>query len=614
MWDASGSLSKTNALLLAGAAAVLALLVYANSLFNGFAYDDVWIVEGRAVVHGFGQLQQLLTSDYWPARFGSGLYRPLTLFSFAVDWSVWGGDPFGFHLTNVLLHAAVTALLTLLLFRLFPWWAAFVGGAVFAVHSVHTEAVANVVGRGELLAALFVVTACLIYVRATHSGGVTVKAGVLICVCYALALLSKEVGAVLPALLLLLDLPLTKGRTSWKPYVRSRLPLIASLATLLLVYFGVRWAVLGAPIHVVLDRAFVPDSSFLTRFFTMARVWPRYYELLLFPIELSADYSPAVILPASSLTALGLVGILLVGLTAFLATVTFRRMPELTTAVMWAAVTLLPVSNMIVVAEIVLAERTFYLPTVAVSIVVATVMTRIRSPARKWLAFTVGLWVVAFSVVTVRRNPVWDSTESVFADLQEHHPESSRLLWWLGDRRLRIGDWESAREWYRRSLQVWPYYPQHLAEFAVNLNNHGEYAEAEAMAERVLDLVPDYPDYYSLLALIRFRRGDFDGVLEVTAAGRQAVGESPVLYALEADTYAGLGDPERAVQAQTQSLRLRGDGANWREWYRLATLAAAAGDTVVALAALDSLRRLPDADLSVADSLTRALGGYDLVK
>jgi tetratricopeptide (TPR) repeat protein len=601
-------------LLLAGAAAVLALLVYVNSLFNGFAYDDVWIVEGRAVVHGFGQLQQLLTSDYWPARFGSGLYRPLTLFSYAVDWSLWGGDPFGFHLTNIVLHASVAALLTLLLLRLFPWWAAFAGGAVFAVHSVHTEAVANVVGRGELLAALFVITACLIYVRGTHNGRVTIRTAMAVGFCYVLALLSKEVGAVLPALLLLLDLPRSKARTAWAYYVRSRLPLIASLAAILVVYFGVRWAVLGAPIHVVVDRAFVPDSSFLTRFFTMARVWPRYYELLLFPVELSADYSPAVILPASSLTMLGLVGILLMGLTALLATVTFRRMPELTTAVMWAAVTLLPVSNMIVVAEIVLAERTFYLPTVAVSIVVATLLARIRAPARKWLAVAVGVWIVVFSVATARRNPVWDSTETVFADLQENHPESSRLLWWLGDRRLRIGDWEGAREWYRRSLQVWPYYPQYLAEFAVNLNRRGEYAEAEAMTQRALDLAPDYPDYYSLLALIRFRRGDFAGVLEVTTSAKEAVGESHVLYALEADAYARLGDPERAVLAQRESLRLRGEGATWREWYRLAALAVAAGDTAAALAALDSLSRLPEANLAVADSLSEALGGYEVVR
>ncbi len=598
-------------MLLACATGVLALAVYSNSLFNGFAYDDVWIVETRNVIHGLGQLGQLLTSDYWPSRFGSGLYRPLTLLSFAVDWSVWGGAPFGFHLTNVLLHATVTALLTLLLLRLFPWWAALAGGAVFAVHSVHTEAVANVVGRGELLAALFVVVACLVYVRATRNGGVPWRSVVLICGCYALALVSKEGGAVLPALLLLLDLPRVKRPTAWLPILRSRLPLLLGMAFVLVFFFALRWAVLGAPIHVVLDRAFIPDSSFATRFFTMARVWPRYYELLLFPLVLSADYSPAVILPASSITGLGLVGILLVGFTVLLASVTFRRMPELSTAVLWAAVTLLPVSNLIVVAEIVLAERTFYLPTVAVSIVASTLAARTRPPARKWIAAAVGLWVVVFSAVTVRRNPVWESTGTVFADVQRKHPESSRLLWWLGDRRLRIGDWEGAREWYRRSLQVWPYYPQYLAEFAVNLNDRGEYAEAEAMAERALGLVPDHPDYYSLLALIRFRQGDFAGVLDVTDAARDVSIEDYVLYTLAADSYSRLGDPGRAVQAQKSSLRLRGARATWREWYRLATLAVASGDTAEALTALDSLRRRPEADPSVADSLSRALGGYN---
>ena len=311
----------------AAAVALVALLVYANSLANGFAYDDHFIIVTREAVHGLSNFPGLLTIEYWPPEFESGLYRPLSLLSFATDWTIWNGRPFGFHLTNMLIHAAVASLLTLLLLRFFPWWGALAGGLVFAVHSVHTEAVTNVVGRAELLTALFTVTACLIYVHAVRRDRISAAAIAAVAVVYALAGFSKEVGIVLPALLLVTDLPLAAaGRVgNLKQYVRMRLPLFAALTLVLVFLLAARWAVLGAAVHSVPDRIFTPDGSFPTRLFTMAGVWPKYFELLLFPVDLSADYSPAVILPASRLTPAGAAGFLLVLAMLALAVVTFRR-------------------------------------------------------------------------------------------------------------------------------------------------------------------------------------------------------------------------------------------------------------------------------------------------
>ncbi|UCC49496.1 MAG: tetratricopeptide repeat protein [Gemmatimonadota bacterium] len=598
-------------IIVAGGVALLSVLVYANSLANGFAYDDVSVVVSRDLVHGLGRIPELLTAEYWPARFGSGLYRPLTMLSFALDWSAWGGRPFGFHLTNLLLHAAVTALLAVLLLRFFPWWAALAGGVVFAVHPVHTEAVANVVGRAELLAAAFVLLACLAYVDAARRGRLSWVALVIISASYALAVLSKEVGVVLPALLLLLDLPLAaSGRIGdGKAYLRTRLPLFASLATVLLAYLVLRWAVLGEPVSSLAKGTFAPDAGFSTRLFTMARVWPRYYELLLFPAELSADYSPAVILPASQLTLLGAMGFALVLATVILALVLYRRAPEFSMAVGWAAVTLLPVSNLIIAAEIVLAERTLYLPSLAVSVIGALLLVRARRAQRRWVALGLAVWVIGFSVVTVRRNPVWQDSETVFTELQRQHPESSRVLWWLGYRQLGRGDWVGAREWFRRSLEVWPYSPAYLSAFAVLLKDHGELVEAEAMAARAVEIGPNYADHHSLLAVIRLRLGDNEGALRVLARGRDAVGERAVFYGLEADAYANQGEFARAARAQLSRIRLGGTAATWEDWLELAELQVAASDTAAAWAALDSAAAAGAPDVKV-DSLERGLRAY----
>jgi tetratricopeptide (TPR) repeat protein len=595
-----------------GGAALLAVLVYANSLANGFAYDDVWIIQNRGLVHDLWRLPELLTTDYWPDRFGSGLYRPLTLLTFAIDWWLWGGDPLGFHLVNILLHAAVTAGLAALLLRLFPWWAALAGGAVYAVHPVHTEAVANVVGRAELLTAFFMISACLIYVdkvgREDRFGRARMAA---IAVLYVLAMLSKELGVVLPALLLTLDIPkLARGGVGQlRAYARTRAPLILTLAAVLLTYLGVRWLVLGAPVESVPDRVFIPDASIATRFFTMARVWPRYFHLLFFPTDLSADYSPAVILPASRLTPTGVLGIGLVALTALLAVLALRRRPEFSMAVAWAAIALLPVSNLVFVAEIVLAERTLYVPSVAVSIVASLAAVAARPQLRRWIVVGLAMWVAGGSFVTVRRNPVWENTDTVFQDMLEHHPESVRVLWWLGDRHLQRGDWEGAKQRYYRSLEIWPYQGQYLAEFAVHLTDHGELAEAEPIAEQAVALVPNYLDIHILLAVIRLQRNDPAGVLAAAERAREVIGEEALIHRLRADAYGQLGEPDNAASAGEEFIHLKGSDATWQDWLWLARLHVAAGDTSAAFSALAASEELPDSDRAAMDSLRALLGG-----
>src|SRR5690606_26656657 len=147
------------------AVAVLAIVVYANSIANGFAYDDVLIIETNSRVHQLRDQASIWLKPYWP-NYGPelGLYRPLAIFFYAVQWAVSGGEPWLFHTMNVLMHAGVSVLVFLLLARLASTPAALVGGIIFAVHPVHTEVVANVVGQAELIAAGGVVGACLLVV------------------------------------------------------------------------------------------------------------------------------------------------------------------------------------------------------------------------------------------------------------------------------------------------------------------------------------------------------------------------------------------------------------------------------------------------------------------
>ena len=145
---------------------IFATAIYANSLGNGFVLDDRSLVERNPLIRKLNRIPLLWESDYWAPKLKSGLYRPVVMTSYALNHAVGKRDPKAYHLVNIGLHALVSVLVWALYRRLSG--DALIAGAagfLFAAHAIHTEAVANVVGRAEILAALLVLLALLAHVR-----------------------------------------------------------------------------------------------------------------------------------------------------------------------------------------------------------------------------------------------------------------------------------------------------------------------------------------------------------------------------------------------------------------------------------------------------------------
>lgn len=285
------------------AAVVMALVVYAPSVGNGFALDDVGDIVENTAVHTLANTGDILTSPYrGRVPPGRSPYRPVTSLTYALNWTMGSGSPVPFHAFNVALHGANTALVTILLITLGATpILALLGGAVFAAHPVHVEAVANAVGRGDALMALFVLLGALAYLGRFRSAWARVG---LVSLAYAMALASKENGVVLPALLVLLSLLFPErvgqagrsertGRERWD----SQLPLFAALAGVLVLYLTVRYQVLGTLFHRDAAPYIVMLPASLRMTTAVANV-TELVRLLLFPADLVADYGPGVILPA----------------------------------------------------------------------------------------------------------------------------------------------------------------------------------------------------------------------------------------------------------------------------------------------------------------------------
>jgi len=313
---------------------------------------------------------------------------------------------------NVLWHAAATLLVWMLAAEVLAPVAAGVTALLFAVHPVHVEAVSNVVGRLEPMAATFVLAALLAHRKASLAAPPL----------FALALLSKESAIVLLALVLANDAVLERD---WRSALRARRLLYAGYAGVTLAYLGVIVTVFANRALSIPARALAGTGT-IYRLELVARVVPHYVRLLIAPADLSASYAPNVITPEPGLsiaTALGIAIIVLVAL-AFAVSLKRGRWPEMTFALAWVPIALAPVSNVLFPSGVLLAERTLYLASVGVCLAAGAIAERfLVRRAGMVLALTASV-VLAFAIRTWTRTPAWRDDRTYLLTLLADHPES----------------------------------------------------------------------------------------------------------------------------------------------------------------------------------------------
>ncbi len=576
---------------------LLAAAAYANSLGNGFAYDDEGIILQNPVVLG-GDWAGAMRGSWWPmAREGAGLHRPLTTLSFVGEWRLFGGDPLGYHALNLFFHAMVSLVVFLLLLSLGSLPGALAGGAVFAVHPVHTEAVANVVGRAEIYAALFCLAACLLYWRGREWRGARRALRLLgLGALFFLSLSSKEIGVTLPGVLLLLELfrPRLAGKGSL-PFPRRVLEEGATFMVLGLVlaaWLGIRFLVLGT---VAGERA-APVLELVgpgARVLSAVAIWAQYLRLHLFPLDLAVDYDPGVLFPSVTFdlpVALGATVLLGLGLLSWK---TRRVLPLVSLGTLWFGVTILPVSNLFFSTGVLLAERTLYLPSVGLSLVVSGMAAGARSlpPLSRRLALAAAVAVVlAFLVRTVVRNPSWMSTFVVQQTLNQDHPESWRAFRARAQGLERVGETGSAAEAWDMAAALAPLDYTLLVQAGDFHGRLGDWERGEAYLRQAVAVGPELANAYQVLAGHLLRRGEGRAGHGVALEGLARAGPDGRLWALVSESYLLKGDLPAALRARDAAI-----GAEPRDpdqWRRLAQIREAAGDSLGAVLARERAREL----------------------
>ncbi len=353
---------------------LVAALVYANALANRFALDDNDVVLNNPLVHHFAGMWQAFAHSYWPEATGAGQYRPLTMATFALDWVVSGGNAAWLHAANVLWHVAACLLVWRLLADLTSRSGALAGALIFAVHPVHVEAVSNLVGRSDVICAVFTLAALLAHRRRLW---IAVP-------CYAAALFAKESGITFIGLAVASDLLLPGPLAVWRSEQASRSPRRLSRPVDLIarwpLYAG--YAAVTAAYAAILGRLFreMPlvrvaepwmHASTAERLLTVARIVPEYARLLLVPLQLHVDYMPRSI-EVVQRPALGVVAGIAILIAAVIVTIrAWKRAPVVAFAVLAFACTIAPVANVFFASGVMVAERTLYLPSLGLAVLVA---------------------------------------------------------------------------------------------------------------------------------------------------------------------------------------------------------------------------------------------------
>ena len=515
--------AKTFALVLG-----VALAAAVTSLRNGFVYDDVPVVVERGALHSLDSLPGILSGPYWTQRMRDRLYRPATLASFAVDWAVGGGRPLVFHATNVLLHLAVVALVLGLCGSVLGRGAV-VAALWFAVHPVHVEAVANVVGRSELLAAAAYLAATLAFVadgrsaRAGPGGMGRAAWTTLVLLLSLVAFGAKEHALSLPAALLLADgWAARQDGEAFAVRFRRHALLWAGVVVVAMAYLALRASVLGTALGGGHVAEGLGGLNFVQRAVAMLPVVLVWARLLAFPLHLSPDYAPAQFVLE---TTIGVwhVAALVVLLAALAGAWRARRWsPALLFGVAWVAVTAAIGSNLPVPTGVVFGERLLYLPSVGVAIAVGALWEALPPWRAVWPLTAVGL--VLLGARTLERIPVWQDPDRFFAARVRDAERSYKTHWQLGDRAFERGDASVGERELRMAARIYPYDAELLEDIGSRYLSAGLNRSADRFLTAAYRLDPGRGGAAAQAVMARLRAGAVDSAV---ALAREAVRRFP---------------------------------------------------------------------------------------
>lgn len=503
---------------------VWSFVIYYNSLSGEFVFDDESVVQNNISIQSLSNIPKFFTADEGFHKVIGRYYRPVISASYAIDYAIWGLVPFGFHLTNIFIHIISSILLFFILKELFrkyenPVFISFMGTMIFAVHTIHTEAVSWISGRTDSIVTLFFFASFLFYIKypeseKSKSSATAQKRSapskrrtkflILSLVFYCFGLLSKEMIITMPVILILYDyfireLDIKKILSNYEVYLY--------FTGLTVFYLVIRYLLL-LDVPEREKYLYFYGTDFFTIFATMLKTIPVYFKLLFLPVNLIYHYNgviPDVKSPAEIMFILSVVFIIALILTGWLLR---KSNGVLSFCIFFFLVTLIPVMNIIQTMNL-MAERFLYITSFIVSVLASFVL--IKSAKGKYfkpLIMIFSIVILLFSYLTYERNKDWQSNNSLYSTGEGIN--GTVLLVNSGNIYANNKNFDEAAKRYFKALEI--------RENNILANHNlglvylikGNYDSAEYRLRRGIAIDSLAPDGYFQLAVLYKTKGNID--------------------------------------------------------------------------------------------------------
>ena len=465
---------------------VLGLIIYANSLTGQFIWDDEYLVQKNVLIRNWSNLPKILTNEIGA---GAGkpfnYYRPLHVASYIIDYSLWGLNVIGYHLTSVILHILVTLCLYWFILLLYNnKRLSLITSILFLTTPINVETIASISVRGDILSVLFMLLCFIFYIKLLHENKINLY--ILMLLSYILALLAKENSLIFPALLLLYHY-------TFKEKIKPKLFIpITIIAT---IYLVLRLTVLKA---VLLSTSCVASAPERIPGFFVAIT--NYLRILIVPFNLHAEYGEKLFALTSPKVVLGVV------LSLALLTYGFMKKKNnglIFFSVYWFFITLLPVSNIYPLAFY-MTEHWLYLPSIGFFLLLAHGLNKLLTKDRLkvvTIAFIVA-FIIFYSYLTIRQNDYWKEPMSFFQRTLKYTPDSPRINNNLGTLYTDMGRYEEAIDYLNRAIHYDPLYVKAYNNLGNVYYKMGDRKKTASFYEKALKIDPNYEEAYYNLGIV----------------------------------------------------------------------------------------------------------------
>lgn len=528
-------------------------LVYSNSFYNAFHFDDVFFILTKPQIRDLSDLNAIWNAHSHPARF-------IGFLSFAINYHIHQYQVFGYHLVNWFIHIGNALLvwwMVKLLFqtprlernalRVYTEWAAVMCALLFVVHPVQTQAVTYITQRFASLATLFYLLSICTYLKGRLSrGAVSIVCFVTAIISALLGMFTKQIVFTLPLMIILVELVFVRRqRINWTA--------IGIVALFLLVVPGIFSYNTGHILNIK-HMSESHDGDALTSgvyFLTQMRVLMTYLRLLFVPLGQNLDYDypaltefsdPQVFVPFGLLTALFVSGMVML-----------RKHPLIGFGILWFFIAISVESTFITIKNVIFEHR-LYLPMAGFSIVLVFGLLKGFRRLKPVVAI-ISCLVILFSILTYKRNLVWRDGISLWTDVVAKSPNKSRPHISLGIAYIQNQQYDLAMNHLQRALELNPTAYKAYNNIGLIYAKQRDYRQAIEFYNQAVQLTPNSAitlnnrgDAYRSIGEGQLAYEDFNRAVELDPYYAQAYINRGVYYGRRNENQKALSDFNRAIQ------------------------------------------------------------------